>query len=333
MTLGENSWREFLGKILGENSWGELAQGHFFNGGQPMEEGSMERTSMDLSTALEHSNENDGGEIGGTIEDRKSPVAKRGGTASDGKQGSPAEQKSVFSSLRGKAFALRAGVRKSASDSTAKTTAKTKSKLRIVANDKPNDKSIDKSIDKSVGEVAAFGGKPDGNAKRVAEQSAASFARGDYLVHPAHGVGYVRGVEAEEIAGARLDMIAISFEQERMVVRVPTCEYENCGLRSVSSPEAMEGIYDTLKTKRRIRKTMWGRRAQEYDNKIRSGDPVRLAQVVRELYRGEEQPSPSYSERQYYQLALERLSREVAVVEKIEERLAVEKLETILAAA
>ena len=158
-------------------------------------------------------------------------------------------------------------------------------------------------------------------------------SEGDYLVHPAHGVGYVRGVEAEEVSGARMDMIAISFEQERMIVRVPTCEYENCGLRSVSSPEEMEGIYDTLKTKRRIRKTMWGRRAQEYDSKIRSGDPVRLAQVVRELYRGEEQPIPSYSERQYYQLALERLSREVAVVEKIEEQMAVEKLETILAAA
>ena len=159
------------------------------------------------------------------------------------------------------------------------------------------------------------------------------FTEGDYLVHPAHGVGYVKGVEAQEVAGVRLDMIAISFEQERMVVRVPTQEYASCGLRAVCSPKAMETVYDALRTKSRARKAMWGRRAQEYDNKIRSGNPLHLAQVVRELYRGEEQPSPSYSERQYYQLALERLSREVAVIESIEENTAVERLETILAEA
>ena len=238
----------------------------------------------------------------------------------------PKQKRSVFGSLRDKAATLRSSSRKSASEEKAKSKVKskatikatTKPKLKIVANDKPQPQPRGDVVGKSVESAVIETDK---------------VAQGDYLVHPAHGVGYVRGVEAEDIAGARLDMIAISFEQERMIVRVPTGEYQNCGLRSVSSPEAMEGIYDTLKTKRRIRKTMWGRRAQEYDNKIRSGDPVRLAQVVRELYRGEEQPSPSYSERQYYQLALERLSREVAVVEKIEERLAVEKLETILAAA
>ena len=160
-----------------------------------------------------------------------------------------------------------------------------------------------------------------------------SFAEGDYLVHPAHGVGYVRGVAAEEIAGASMDMISISFVQERMVVRVPTQEYATCGLRALASPEVMAIVYKALRTKGRTRKTMWGRRAQEYDNKIRSGDPLHLAQVVRELYRGEEQPGPSYSERQYYQLALERLSREVAAIERIEEAVAVVKLETILAEA
>ncbi len=314
----------------------------------------MERSSENLSTTLEHSDDEEG-EGGGSNDNKTSKTKERKSLAPKRRQAgqtvaqtspqtdeqlgehppekhlpekhlkekeseSPKESIGVFrslrgkaSSLRGKASSLRTSVRKSVGDSKATK----KNRFKIVEGGKSDDNKSDgnKSDDN----------KSDSNPEKIAE--------GDYLVHPAHGVGYVRGVEAEEISGARMDMIAISFEQERMVVRVPTCEYENCGLRSVSSPEAMEGIYDTLKTKRRIRKTMWGRRAQEYDNKIRSGDPVRLAQVVRELYRGEEQPSPSYSERQYYQLALERLSREVAVVEKIEEHLAVEKLETILAAA
>ena len=303
----------------------------------------MDRASMNLSTDLEDSSESDGGRIGGKAKDRKSLVAEQGGLAERegqgergekrgeknkrsvqkvSEQGERAKRRSVFGSLRGTASALRASARKSADD---EGKAKLKNRLKIVANDKPVGGVADIQEGKSV--------KDEASESKPASAEPDTVAEGDYLVHPAHGVGYVRGVEAEEVAGARMDMIAISFEQERMIVRVPTCEYENCGLRSVSSPEAMEGIYDTLKTKRRIRKTMWGRRAQEYDNKIRSGDPVRLAQVVRELYRGEEQPSPSYSERQYYQLALERLSREVAVVEKIEESLAVEKLETILAAA
>ena len=296
----------------------------------------MARSSIELSTVLDHRSEEDGGKMGdnagGKAKDRLKDPPK------DPQEERP-RRRSVFSSLRDKAFALRSGARKSKSNSDSKSDDKVgsktddktdikagvkaggKNRLKVVANDESVGDVVGRSVGLKNSKVPSSAVAPD----RVAE--------GDYLVHPAHGVGYVRGVEAEEIAGARMDMIAISFEQERMIVRVPTGEYENCGLRNVSSPEAMEDIYDTLKTKRRIRKTMWGRRAQEYDNKIRSGDPIRLAQVVRELYRGEEQPSPSYSERQYYQLALERLSREVAVVEKIEESLAVEKLETILAAA
>ena len=195
------------------------------------------------------------------------------------------------------------------------------------SNGKNNGKNNGKSNDKS------NGSSPLDCADGIEGGVARSLSAGDYLVHPAHGVGCVRGVEAEEIAGVRMDMIAISFVQERMVVRVPTQEYASCGLRSLASPDVMEIVYKALRTKGRTRKTMWGRRAQEYDNKIRSGNPLHLAQVVRELYRGEEQPCPSYSERQYYQLALERLSREVAAIESIKEKVAVERLETILAEA
>ena len=296
----------------------------------------MARSSIELSTALDHRSEEDGGKMGDNA----------GGKAKD-PQKDPQEERpqrrSVFSTLRGKAFALRSRARKSNSKSKSNSDSKSDDKVGSKTDDKTDIKAGVKAggknrlkvvaNDESVGDVVGRSVGLKNSKVPSSEVASDRVAEGDYLVHPAHGVGYVRGVEAEEIAGARMDMIAISFEQERMIVRVPTGEYENCGLRNVSSPEAMEDIYDTLKTKRRIRKTMWGRRAQEYDNKIRSGDPIRLAQVVRELYRGEEQPSPSYSERQYYQLALERLSREVAVVEKIEESLAVEKLETILAAA
>ena len=298
----------------------------------------MARSSIELSTVLDHRSEEDGGKMGDNA----------GGKAKDSQEDSQEERprrRSVFSALRSKAFALRSGARKS--NSKSKSDSKSDDKVGSKTDDKIDDKTAIKAVvkaggknrlkvvanDESVGDVVGRSVGLKGSKVPSSDVAPDRVAEGDYLVHPAHGVGYVRGVEAEEIAGARMDMIAISFEQERMIVRVPTGEYENCGLRNVSSPEAMENIYDTLKTKRRIRKTMWGRRAQEYDNKIRSGDPVRLAQVVRELYRGEEQPSPSYSERQYYQLALERLSREVAVVEKIEESLAVKKLETILAAA
>ena len=291
----------------------------------------MVRSSENLSATLEHDDAEDGGDKGGSGgssmgDDTGSGIDTKKESPSLVEEQRPAPRRGMFGSLRGRGRAAAAMLRGEARKGGGGAGSKGKGVLKIVKRE--SDDKVGGKIEDKIGEKVMIG-----SDDRIGDGVQGKISEGDYLVHPAHGVGYVRGVEAEEVSGARMDMIAISFEQERMIVRVPTCEYENCGLRSVSSPEEMEGIYDTLKTKRRIRKTMWGRRAQEYDSKIRSGDPVRLAQVVRELYRGEEQPIPSYSERQYYQLALERLSREVAVVEKIEEQMAVEKLETILAAA
>jgi CarD family transcriptional regulator len=159
------------------------------------------------------------------------------------------------------------------------------------------------------------------------------FSAGDYVVYPTHGVGRIQGVENQEIAGTSLKVIVITFEKERMTLRVPVGKATNSGLRRLSSRKEMETALKTLKGRSRIRRMMWSRRAQEYEAKINSGDPVSIAEVVRDLYRNAGQPDQSYSERQIYQAALDRLARELAAVEKIDEMAAAQKLESVLRAA
>jgi CarD family transcriptional regulator len=159
------------------------------------------------------------------------------------------------------------------------------------------------------------------------------FSAGDYVVYPTHGVGRIQGVEHQEIAGTSLKVIVITFEKERMTLRVPVGKATNSGLRRLSSRKEMETALKTLKGRSRIRRMMWSRRAQEYEAKINSGDPVSIAEVVRDLYRNAGQPDQSYSERQIYQAALDRLARELAAVEKIDEMAAAQKLESVLRAA
>jgi len=157
------------------------------------------------------------------------------------------------------------------------------------------------------------------------------FAVNDFVVYPTHGVGQVTGIENYEIAGEKLRLFVISFERERMTLKVPITKVKESGLRKLSSRKVIDNALKTLKGRVRIKRTMWSRRAQEYDAKINSGDPVAIAEVVRDLHRGEDQPDQSYSERQMYQAALERLSRELGAVEKTEPEEAVEKIEAILA--
>ncbi len=139
------------------------------------------------------------------------------------------------------------------------------------------------------------------------------------------------GIENYEIAGEKLRLFVISFERERMTLKVPITKVKESGLRKLSSRKVIDNALKTLKGRVRIKRTMWSRRAQEYDAKINSGDAVAIAEVVRDLHRGEDQPDQSYSERQMYQAALERLSRELGAVEKTEPEEAVEKIEAILA--
>ena len=169
--------------------------------------------------------------------------------------------------------------------------------------------------------------------KKKAEQEHPEFKTGTWVVYPTHGVGKVMGVEDQEIAGIKLTLVVINFEKDRMTLRVPTDKAEESGLRKLSSRDEMKGALKALKGRSRVRRTMWSRRAQEYEAKINSGDPVSIAEVVRDLHRKEDQPDQSYSERQIYQAALDRLARELAAVEEIDEVSATEKLENLLKAA
>ena len=159
------------------------------------------------------------------------------------------------------------------------------------------------------------------------------YSAGDFVVYPTHGVGKVLGVETQEISGISLDLIIIKFDKDRMTLRVPVGKAENSGLRKLSTRKVMDSALTTLKGRSRVKRTMWSRRAQEYEAKINSGDPVSIAEVVRDLHRAADQPEQSYSERQIYQAALERLSRELAAVEKIDEVHATERLEQFLTKA
>ena len=156
------------------------------------------------------------------------------------------------------------------------------------------------------------------------------FKTGEFVVYPTHGVGKVLGTEIKEIAGTELDLLVINFEHERMTLRIPVAKAQNSGLRRLSSRKQMDVALTKLKGRARVRRTMWSRRAQEYEAKINSGDPVSIAEVVRDLRRNATQTEQSYSERQVYQAALERLAREFAAIEKIDEETATNRLEKII---
>ncbi len=145
------------------------------------------------------------------------------------------------------------------------------------------------------------------------------FRPNDYVVYPAHGVGRIVSIEEQEIAGHSLEMFVISFEKDKMTLRVPTNKVANVGMRTLSSPDVVSQAMTTLRGKARVKKAMWSRRAQEYEQKIHSGDLIAIAEVVRDLHRADDQREQSYSERQLYEAALERLTREVAAVNGDEE--------------
>ncbi len=159
------------------------------------------------------------------------------------------------------------------------------------------------------------------------------FSKGDYVVYPTHGAGRVTGVETREIAGYELRHFVISFDSEKMILRVPVDKVADSGLRKLSSRQTMDTALHTLQGRARTKRTMWSRRAQEYEAKINSGNPVSIAEVVRDLYRAANQPDQSFSERQMYEAARERLAEEVALVEKIDRTQAIQRMEALLNAA
>ncbi|MAK81932.1 CarD family transcriptional regulator [Phenylobacterium sp.] len=144
------------------------------------------------------------------------------------------------------------------------------------------------------------------------------FQVGDHVVYPAHGVGQVQAIETQDVAGLSLEVYVITFDHEKMTLRVPTGKARSSGLRSLAEGDVVSQALNTLKGRARVKRTMWSRRAQEYEAKINSGDLISIAEVVRDLHRAENQPEQSYSERQLYESALDRMAREVAAIEQID---------------
>ncbi len=157
------------------------------------------------------------------------------------------------------------------------------------------------------------------------------FNSGDFVVYPAHGVGKVADITKQKIAGSELELIVVNFDKDKMTLRIPMAKAETTGLRRISASDTMDEALGVLKGKARVKKVMWSRRAQEYENKINSGNPVAVAEVIRDLYRSENLAEQSYSERQIYEQALDRLANEYAVCQNISSADATKKLLEILA--
>src|SRR4030088_1518798 len=274
---------------------------------------------------------------------RKKSASKDSKKSAAGSRG--ANKSRVRSSQRDTRKATRASAAKSSKNKrsampnkTAKTAAKatgSKASASKVAPAKtpPNKIPPNKTAPKPVAKVAA---KPVAAAPRVEEPKKVltqrqGFKTNEFVVYPAHGVGQILAIEEQEIAGAKLELFVINFMKDKMTLRVPTAKVANVGMRKLSEPALVKRALETLKGRARVKRTMWSRRAQEYEAKINSGDIVAIAEVVRDLYRSESQPEQSYSERQLYEAALDRLSREIAVVQHATETEAVKEIESQLA--
>ena len=251
-------------------------------------------------------------------------------------------------SLRSARIATKASAAKSSKNKrsampnkTAKTAAKatgSKATASKVASSKTAPKTVARTAAKAAVKPVAhkLAAKPAAVAPRVEEPKKVltqrqGFKTNEFVVYPAHGVGQILAIEDQEIAGAKLELFVINFMKDKMTLRVPTAKVANVGMRKLSEPALVKRALETLKGRARVKRTMWSRRAQEYEAKINSGDIVAIAEVVRDLYRSESQPEQSYSERQLYEAALDRLSREIAVVQHVTETEAVKEVESQLA--
>jgi CarD family transcriptional regulator len=224
-------------------------------------------------------------------------------------------------------------------EKTAKTAAKataSKTTASKVAAKAPVKTPVKAAPPKAAAVAPKAPAKPVAAAPRVEEPKKVvtqrqGFKANEFVVYPAHGVGQILAIEEQEIAGAKLELFVINFMKDKMTLRVPTAKVANVGMRKLSEPALVKKALETLKGRARVKRTMWSRRAQEYEAKINSGDIVAIAEVVRDLYRSESQPEQSYSERQLYEAALDRLSREIAVVQHSTETEAVKEIESQLA--
>ena len=165
-------------------------------------------------------------------------------------------------------------------------------------------------------------------ARKTAQRQ--GFKTGEAIVYPAHGVGRITAIEEQEIAGFKLELFVVAFEKDKMVLRVPTAKAQSVGMRKLGEPQLIQKALEVLTGRARIKRTMWSRRAQEYEAKINSGDPVQIAEVVRDLHRNAGQPDQSFSERQIYEAAMDRLAAELAALDKTDKATAAAKLTEFL---
>jgi CarD family transcriptional regulator len=228
-----------------------------------------------------------------------------------------------------KATGSKATASKGASKTAPKAAPKTLVTKTLVTKTSVTKAVVTKAAAKPAAKPAAVAPRVEEPKKVLTQRQ--GFKTNEFVVYPAHGVGQILAIEEQEIAGARLELFVINFMKDKMTLRVPTAKVANVGMRKLSEPALVKRALETLKGRARVKRTMWSRRAQEYEPKINSGDIVAIAEVVRDLYRSESQPEQSYSERQLYEAALDRLSREIAVVQHVTETEAVKEIEGQLA--
>ncbi len=189
-------------------------------------------------------------------------------------------------------------------------------------------KPVSKIVEQRMGGPIQHNGRPPQISR--ASNKDESFAEGDFVVYPTHGVGKVEKIATEDIAGHRLELIHITFEENRMTLRVPVSKARSAGLRKLATRKLFDEALALLKGRARIKRTMWSRRAQEYEAKINSGDPLAIAEVVRDLHRNSGQPDQSFSERQIYEAALDRLAAELGALDQTDKLTAIVKLTQFL---
>ncbi len=264
----------------------------------------------------------------------KKPAAKKAA------QKKPAAKKAAAKKPAAKKAAPKAAPKKAAPKAAAKkATAKKAAKLEAVIEKKtPRTKPIiARPAKANIPEPVSIRPIPKAEPKVTAtpdpRPSKLAFKNKEFVVYPSHGVGQITSVERQEVAGHELELYVITFSKDKMTLRVPTNKSDAVGMRKLSEPKVITQAIDTLKGKAKVKRTMWSRRAQEYEAKINSGDLISIAEVVRDLFRSDKQPEQSYSERQLFEAAIDRMAREVAAADNMDDEAAVARLESVLVTA
>jgi CarD family transcriptional regulator len=273
---------------------------------------------------------------------KKVAAASRGATKSRARASVKDDRKATKAAAAKSSKNKRSAMPNKTAKTAAKATGSKATASKVAAKIAPKQPVLNKVVpnkpvaNKPLAAASKPAAKPAAVAPRVEEPKKVltqrqGFKTHEFVVYPAHGVGQILAIEEQEIAGAKLELFVINFMKDKMTLRVPTAKVANVGMRKLSEPALVKRALETLKGRARVKRTMWSRRAQEYEAKINSGDIVAIAEVVRDLYRSESQPEQSYSERQLYEAALDRLSREIAVVQHVTETEAVKEIESQLA--